>query len=491
MKQQPHTTRTTDQNTKSTQCTQEIGLHDGVTPTRAARMRRREGTWIIVPAALALALILVLSLGLRSARAQSAAPVAPAAPAAPNALLSSNQWVNNGPVQVAGQSFFDDLDVKAGEALEGDVVVYKGDVNVRAGGRINGGLVAYAGDVRIASGATVTGDIVAWAGDVVIDGRAESNVSAFSGDVRLGSSAYVGGDVSVLAGDIDRREGATVAGNALTGPTAGKSNGLLGLSPQQFSAPAAPNAPVGPQAPDGSEQSNRGRTGPFSWLIGAFVRLLLAAIFAILLTLGAMLAYTLKPQVIDRTVEELGINPTRSFALGITVMGALWLTTYLLARAFCFAPLSIIPGAASFALGAVGFTVAARWMGRRLAGGNAPGQGMISGQPAERRQVLEVAMGGLLIGVVFLAFGALIGGMWGLALLLPVAPGVGAFLNPWFTKYRNRTPQDLSSPGRTASPVPPPAPVAPAAPPAPRTPPAPRFARCAACGAGASGPANA
>lgn len=407
-------------------------------------------------------LALVLVLGIGSARAQSTAPVAPGVPVTPNGFLVSNALAQPEQIEIGGQSYFDGLEVKAGEAIEGDAVVYTGDVRVRAGGRINGGVVAYAGDVRIDAGAVVTGDLTAWAGDVVVDGRVEGNISVLSGDVRLGGSASVGGDVSVLAGDISRSDGASIQGDVVRGPGVGGAGAILqGLDRTQFRAPAASSAP---SAPHGGERNNGG-----PWFFKTFLRIILVGLLTIALTLGAMLLYLLRPQTVERATDDLRNNTIRSLALGITVTGALWLLTFLLARAFCFAPLSIIPGIATFVLSAVGFTVVARWVGRRLAGGNG----------VDRRAVMEVAMGGLLVAAIFLFLAALIGGaweLWAFMLVLPAAPGVGAYVYPWFDKYRNRSARDLSSPGRLgAAPFgpKPPAPPAPPAMPAVPAPPAP------------------
>jgi len=68
----------------------------------------------------------------------------------------------------AAQSYIDDLRVRKGETLSGDVNVWSGDVVIETGGRIDGSLVAYAGDVEIESGGTVNGDLTLWAGDADI-----------------------------------------------------------------------------------------------------------------------------------------------------------------------------------------------------------------------------------------------------------------------------------------------------------------------------------
>jgi hypothetical protein len=105
------------------------------------------------------------------------------------------------------QIFNDDLTVRNGESIDGDVVVYQGDVVVARGGAIRGNLVVYRGNVEVDEGGLVAGDITAFSGDVEIDGAVNGSITAWSGDVNLGRSAVVGGDVSVVSGEIEQDRG--------------------------------------------------------------------------------------------------------------------------------------------------------------------------------------------------------------------------------------------------------------------------------------------
>ncbi len=67
--------------------------------------------------------------------------------------------------------------------------------------------------------------------------------------------------------------------------------------------------------------------------------------------LGTMLVYSVRPQTVDEAVLQLRANRTRSAVVGFTVMVGLWLLSYLLGNAFCLAILSIVPGAVALGAG--------------------------------------------------------------------------------------------------------------------------------------------
>mgnify|MGYP003383400242 FL=1 len=81
------------------------------------------------------------------------------------------------------QVFNDDLTVRNGETIDGDVVVYQGDVAVARGGAIRGNLVVYSGNVEVDEGGLVAGNITAFSGDVEINGAVDGSITAWSGDV--------------------------------------------------------------------------------------------------------------------------------------------------------------------------------------------------------------------------------------------------------------------------------------------------------------------
>ena len=134
-------------------------------------------------------------------------------------LLAAPLLAANRPVVQQQTVFNEDLRVRSGEFLEGDVTVLNGDVTVDSGSEIRGSLVVYAGEVAVEAGGGVVGDITAFSGDVQIDGNVGGSITALSGDVDLGGDAFVGGDISVVSGEVDQQRGAVVKGSVLRGPS--------------------------------------------------------------------------------------------------------------------------------------------------------------------------------------------------------------------------------------------------------------------------------
>jgi cytoskeletal protein CcmA (bactofilin family) len=113
--------------------------------------------------------------------------------------------------QVTDNAFVlaEDLDVEAGETVDGDVYAIAGSVNVD--GRVNGDLYAVAGDVVIGEGAVIAGDVHTAAGHLELLGRVHGDLSAGAGEVFLGGT--VGGDVSVDSGQLTLGPNARVGGD--------------------------------------------------------------------------------------------------------------------------------------------------------------------------------------------------------------------------------------------------------------------------------------
>lgn len=353
--------------------------------------------------------------------------------------------------EMGGQTYFDGLTVESGQSLEGDVVVWSGDAVVEGGGRIGGSLVVYQGDVDVQSGGSVDADITAWAGDVKVDGRVGGNISAISGNVDLGDGATVDGDVSTLSGDIDRSDSARIGGNIVRGPSIAVPQGILGKdvipgfggqAPTAPEAPVAPEAPEAPEAPVARVEMGRSVAAQF---FGLMARLFFAALSTLFVTLAAVVVYSLRPLTVQQVQDKVRANPARAFALGITVNMALWLAFFIFSRAWCLAILAIVPGLVLVFINLIGFTVVSRILGQRLGGALSA---------LDRRPVIEVALGAILIAAILNFLPGLFGGgsgvFFGLVALFVTAPGVGAFVQPFLENYRNRRGQNLSSPGKSA-----------------------------------------
>jgi hypothetical protein len=80
--------------------------------------------------------------------------------------------------------------------------------------RRNGDRVRIGGDVNVDAGETIDGDVVAVGGAVKVDGEVEGDVVAVGGSLTLGPTAVVSGDVTVVGGRLNRDPGAQVRGKA-------------------------------------------------------------------------------------------------------------------------------------------------------------------------------------------------------------------------------------------------------------------------------------
>ncbi|MFM7171470.1 MAG: hypothetical protein ACKO4U_00335 [Caldilinea sp.] len=74
-------------------------------------------------------------------------------------LLASPLLAANRPVVQQQTVFNEDLRVRSGEVLEGDITVLNGDVTLDSDSEIQGSLVVYAGEVSIEAGGGVVGDM--------------------------------------------------------------------------------------------------------------------------------------------------------------------------------------------------------------------------------------------------------------------------------------------------------------------------------------------
>jgi hypothetical protein len=89
------------------------------------------------------------------------------------------------------------------------------------------GLVRVFSDVEVRAGERVDGDVVAVFGSAKVDGEVTGDVVAVFGSVHLGPAASVGGDVVSVGGVLDQAPGATVHGESVS----------LGFMPVPWGAP--------------------------------------------------------------------------------------------------------------------------------------------------------------------------------------------------------------------------------------------------------------
>lgn len=341
------------------------------------------------------------------------------------------------PPQLAQRQVFnDDLQVRSGQTIEGDVTVYQGNVVVERDGAIRGNVVVYNGDVEVKEGGTVSGNITAFSGEVEIDGTVNGSITSLSGDVKLGDTAVVSGDISVVSGDIKQDIGAVVQGSVLRGPAINLNlPPMLGL-PGMMNVQAPP-----PRAPSATEI--------FLNLVARVLRALLMLGLAVGVAVGLI---ALRPAWVEETRSILVERTALSFATGLifnlfalALIGILWITV-------CFRPPAILLGLLFAAINFAGLAAVGDELGRKIE----DRLNVRWGQP------WRAAVGVMLPGAV-IAFLWILGSCFGffayLGALVLSSLGVGAIL---VKVLKLGEPQPTIAPARSTA-VPAQAPAEPAA----------------------------
>lgn len=253
------------------------------------------------------------------------------------------------PQLVQRQVFNDDLRVRGGQTIDGDVTVYQGDVVVERDGAIRGNVVVYNGDVEVKEGGVVNGNITAFSGKIEIDGTVNGSITSLSGDVRLGGSAVVSGDISVVSGDIQQARGAVVQGSVLRGPAIN-----LNLPPMP-ALPGMMNVQTPPRPPSATEI--------FLNLVGRVLQALLLLGLAVGVSVGLI---ALRPAWVEETRSILVERTALAFAaglifnlFGLALIGLLWITV-------CFRPPAILLGLLFAAINFAGFAAVGDEIGRKI-----------------------------------------------------------------------------------------------------------------------------
>jgi hypothetical protein len=104
-----------------------------------------------------------------------------------------------------------------------DEVVFGDDLTLREGEHIDGDLVMLGGNLTMRAGSRVEGSVTVFGGRVVIDGTVEGEVIALGGDVSLNPHAHVKGKVMALGGNVRQAESARVD-EVVEGPAIGADN---------------------------------------------------------------------------------------------------------------------------------------------------------------------------------------------------------------------------------------------------------------------------
>jgi cytoskeletal protein CcmA (bactofilin family) len=319
------------------------------------------------------------------------------------------------PITTNANTFFDDLEVRSGQTLAGDVVVYDGDVEVQDDGQILGNLVVYSGDVDIQDGGHVAGSVSAFSGDVTVSGSVGGNIATWSGDIELSDSAEVGGDVSVLSGEIEQDGEARIGGNVLRGP----SLRLPELPAIPFGSGIAPAVDIEAPAEDG--------VGWGAWLWSILVRAFGLGVTALLAgALAALLTYV-QPKVVRKVQLTLETSAALAFVTGIVTNIALVVLVAILAVTICLAPLAIVPGLLLVGLNLVGWVGLAAVLAGKLSAGSRTSPAIWTGASA---MLLTGAL-----GLVLLFQNPCLMVVGGLATFVASSLSVGGAMLPLAQKY--------------------------------------------------------
>jgi hypothetical protein len=97
-----------------------------------------------------------------------------------------------------------------------DEVILGDDLTLREGERIDGDLVLFGGNLTMEAGSRVQGSVTLFGGSAEVNGRVDGDLVAMGGDVALNGLARVGGDTVALGGRVRRAPGAQ-AGDIVEG----------------------------------------------------------------------------------------------------------------------------------------------------------------------------------------------------------------------------------------------------------------------------------
>ncbi len=101
-------------------------------------------------------------------------------------------------------------------AQEGDrddgQIVFGRNVDLEAGQVIDGGLVIFGGNLSMAANSRIRGDLAVFGGNTEIAGDVHGDVAVIGGNIYLAPSARVDGDIFCLGGRVQKDSGAQVTG---------------------------------------------------------------------------------------------------------------------------------------------------------------------------------------------------------------------------------------------------------------------------------------
>lgn len=221
-------------------------------------------------------------------------------------------------------------------------IVLDDDVTLREGEHVKGDLMMMGGNLIMRTGSRVEGGVTVFGGDVTIDGLIEGDLIALGGDITLQAHARVKGDVVALGGHVHQAEGART-GEVVKGLTL-RSVRELRVTP--FS----------------SETDLR------SWnTVGSVVATLAGAVLMALLGMAVVNFWPAQTTQVGKTIITL---PLPSLGVGCLLYPLAGGLTLFLLVTLCLAPFApvvvlLLVAASLFGWVALG-TLWGRWLVRRL-----------------------------------------------------------------------------------------------------------------------------
>ncbi len=319
----------------------------------------------------------------------------------------------------------------------GGRVLFGEDLTVKSGERLDGDIVVFGGSVIMEPASLVRGNVVSFGGSVVSSGRIEGGVFSFGGVVNLREGATVEGD-ALATGGVTLDRDAVVHGQIVGGFQGAE------VSPVPVPVPV----PVRPRAWQ-FDWPLRAFGDLFTWAWRTFLRTLT------LLVLGVVVVL-LVPGPTRTAGRALVSYPGQSVGVGLLTCLAAILALPLLVIICIGIPVAVAGAAALAVAGVFGWIVVALVLGDRL---------LEALRQAERQPVLAVA-----VGMLALALLSAVPRLGDLTNVVLAAWGLGAVV---LTRFGTRAYVPMPAMPQPPMPLAPAGPGLPPVMPAPPAPPAP------------------
>ncbi len=252
------------------------------------------------------------------------------------------------------------------------LVSFGQNIVVRTGEIVQGDVVSFGGNIVVETKARVDGNLVSFGGNIANGGEIAESIVAFGGNVDLLAGSLVRQDVLSFGGNVNKADGATVMGNVNSGMVFGFRGGSSG-----------------PRVELPGTLGTRGLGNNLLWS-------LLASIFKAILTVLVLVALVmiivaLFPQPVEGVKETLVAQPLPSLGVGcLTYLAAAALTIPLLIT--CIGPFLMWP--VIFVVSVFGLAALGLWVGERVTTGI---------KTRQTTPLLAAAMGTFLIVAVLAA----------------------------------------------------------------------------------------